>query len=221
MRIALISDTHGNLPSIPEDVDAVIHAGDICPDAPTGGRTQEEWLASTFAEWCATSAVPIYATWGNHDFTQRLTRAWEDNLRPSVYIIVDAWVPITGRKVWFSPWVPNLPMWAWNLSERALATKASNIPDDIDIIVSHGPPYGCGDALYDTGHNRVGSHALRHRIGQLPNLTHVICGHIHEDRGTHIIHDDHDITVLNVASVDGNYDPYTPRWTFLELEDKT
>ena len=63
MRLALISDTHGMLPEDIPDCDAIIHAGDIGPD-----RNTHQWWDETFRPWAVKAGVPIYATFGNHDF---------------------------------------------------------------------------------------------------------------------------------------------------------
>lgn len=222
MRLALISDTHGWLPNYcPLGVDAVIHAGDIGPD----GR-MIEWWKEDFVPWAEQVKVPIYATFGNHDFKQPPVDLVPDN----VQLIVDTKVEIDGLKVWFSPWVTNLPRWAWNLSEDEAKTKYATIPTDIDILVSHAPPFGVGDSLREsatkyglTPDTRVGGTALREwlessrktRLLQgYSDYPLVICGHIHEDRGIHV---HNNLVVINVASVDGSYQPQRDRWTLLEV----
>jgi Icc-related predicted phosphoesterase len=202
MRLALISDTHGNLPvNFPNGIDAVIHAGDLGPDA-----RPREWWESTFRLWAARANVPIYATFGNHDREWPPLASTPSNLE----IIVDDVVDIGGKKVWFTPWVTNLPNWAWNATEDVLKDRYALIPDDIDILVSHAPPYGYTDHLDVYG--RVGGKALAERLQDIKPL--VICGHIHEGRGLCV---KDGLTVLNVASLDGSYEPYPDRWTILEI----
>lgn len=210
MKLALIADIHGMLPFDIPTCDAVIIAGDIAPD----GRGQLSWLNSYFPQWCEQTQAPIYVTWGNHDFTQGLTRGQvEENWPSNVFLVVDNWLPIGGKKVWFSPWSPKFLQWAWMEAEENLATKFKQIPDDIDIVVSHAPPYGAGDKPLPRS-TRLGCKALAERMTTLPKLKHVVCGHIHEDRGIHILGG---ITVLNVAAVDGNYVPVMNPWWMIDI----
>ena len=219
MRLALISDTHGMLPtSFPPDIDAIIHAGDIGPDR------EYDWYGVEFARWCARANVPVYFTWGNHDFIGQRVE-WQDqrdflyDLAPNARECKDEAVSIGGKKFWFSPWVTNLPTWAFNLTPEQAMAKHAQIPDDVDFIVSHAPPYGAGDSLrasaikYGLPNNeRVGDIALG--IVARKIKAPIICGHIHEDRGITLRDGLH---VINVASVNGLYRPQPDRWTLLEI----
>lgn len=231
MRIAAISDIHGRIRDLecPEGVDVIIIAGDICPDFPNDPvNLQAKWLKTKFAAMLhdfveSNPYVTIYMTWGNHDWTQAMLREIEDSWPANVYCVVDAWVPIGGKKVWFSPWVQKLGGWAWNQSDTKAFERYSKIPDDIDIIVSHAPPYGAGDSiaasrfkygLISEPNDHIGSWELSFWARKNKNLQLIICGHIHEDRGTHQL--EH-IKVVNVASVDEAYERYPERWTILEI----
>ena len=232
MKLVCISDMHGRLPAPPTETgDAVIIAGDICPDFIDGhayggyelegvtSTSQKEWLKNEFAEWLKTIPKPCYLTWGNHDRTRLMTRAIEESWPVDVHCIVDDATLIHGpddevKKVWFSPWVQDLPGWAWNTTYQRAAELYAAIPDGIDIIVSHAPPKWDGDLCNGV---HLSSVELRERALQLPKLTNIICGHIHEDRGIHKILGQRHIIVTNVASVDGDYVPYPERWTIIEI----
>jgi Icc-related predicted phosphoesterase len=55
------------------------------------------------------------------------------------------------------------------------------IPDNTDILVTHGPAYGHMDFVRYNGIN-VGCEMLRHRINEIRPKIHV-CGHIHQGYG--------------------------------------
>lgn len=207
MRVALTSDFHGMLPDRIPDCDAVVIAGDVCPDT----RDQSRWLMNEFAKWVNSTTATIYMTWGNHDWTQKLTREVEEHWRPDVFVVVDDWVIIGDRHVYFSPWVVNLPMWAWNCGETALHERLLKIPEHCDAIVSHTPPYGAGDMVNGTRH--AGSVAMAEwlRVREQPMT--IVCGHIHEARGDHVLWQ-HE--VLNVSSVDEAYGPHDERFMIVE-----
>lgn len=59
----------------------------------------------------------------------------------------------------------------------------AQIPDDTDILLTHGPPFGMLDVTIH-GHKSVGCDMLLERIQTgLPDMKLHIWGHIHEDRG--------------------------------------
>jgi Icc-related predicted phosphoesterase len=210
MRLALISDTHGFCPEIPSDVDAVIHAGDIAADRGFVGNYTDE-----IYPWAASVGVPIYATFGNHDFAGQQARI-PPGVPENLNFIVDQAHTINGVKFWFSPWSNLFGAWAYMLDEVGLAARYAKIPEDTEVIVSHGPPKNYGDKiLWDGRIQNVGSVALAERAAQLPLLRYIITGHIHEAHGEYQMGH---VTVLNVSHVDEMYrQRHAP--TILELAD--
>lgn len=210
MRLALISDTHGFLPEIPSDVDAVIHAGDIGPD-----RDPINWYRDVLYPWAERVGVPIYATFGNHCFIGQ-RHAIPDGRPDNLSFIVDQAFTINGVKFWFSPWSNLFGAWAYMVDEAGLAARYAKIPEDTEVIVSHGPPKNYGDKiLWDGQLQNVGSVALAERAAQLPLLRYIITGHIHEAHGHYLMGH---VRVLNVSHVDEMYRPkHAPM--ILELAD--
>ena len=79
-------------------------------------------------------------------------------------------------KIYGSPWQPEFCGWAYNLPRgQALADKWAMIPDDTDILVTHGPPAGILDG-------DLGCLNLRRRVDELNLKLHVF-GHIHYSWG--------------------------------------
>ncbi len=77
------------------------------------------------------------------------------------------------------------------------------IPDGTDILITHGPPHGFGDAAPRDRNSfeNVGSPSLLKRIKEVkPKL--VVFGHIHEGRGQWHLGD---TTLANVTLLDGRY----------------
>lgn len=223
MILALISDTHGLLPDSVPPCDAIIHAGDIAID----GWKQENWLRTKFNQWVEQMAVPVYATYGNHDNTKSIHSELKAYAHRNLHLLVDESVVIGNTNMWFSPWSPQFGSWYWMKSEDQLFHHYANIPEETEWVISHSPPYGAGDSLgescvkYDlpAGH-RVGSWALRKRLFELQNTGIVVCGHIHEDYGRHILglDDEKRTGIINVSSVDGSYIPREDRWTLVEIK---
>lgn len=88
-------------------------------------------------------------------------------------------------KIWGSPWTlafegmnPKCKAFTCN-TEEELAAKFALIPDDVDILVTHSPPWGYFDHVESTP---VGSQSLLKVIQTIrPKLC--VFGHIHEGGG--------------------------------------
>lgn len=199
MKAALISDTHGLLPSIPDEADFVLHAGDIGAD-----MRPLEWFHDFYRPWALRVRRPIFATFGNHDRIgeRHDLRQFLDSM-PGTRFLVDELLEIGGVPVWFSPWSNRFFDWAWMLPEDGLARRYAAIPEHTQVIVTHGPPKGYGD---DNEHKlRCGSESLTARMDDLPALSLVVTGHIHEARGEYVT--DRGVRVINCACLDSHYQP--------------
>ncbi|GAC93453.1 hypothetical protein PHSY_001018 [Pseudozyma hubeiensis SY62] len=118
-------------------------------------------------------------------------------------------------KVWGSPWSPEFEDWAWNYKRGPQAREVhKDIPEDVDLLVTHTPPHSLGglDKIHDG--TPVGCEELMRKLqankeegGIRPKL-HVF-GHIHEARGVSVLQHDGegDETVLvNAALVEYDQD---------------
>ena len=143
---------------------------------------------------------------GNHDwlFERRPTVA--EGLIPSgVTYLRDAGVSIHGINFWGSPWQPWFNDWAFNLQRGAeIAAKWALIPDDVHVLITHGPPYGILDEVVMPPGKHDGCEALRERLGALPALRLHVFGHIHEAYGTF---SDDGLQFVNASICDLQYAP--------------
>jgi Icc-related predicted phosphoesterase len=219
--IYAISDLHGQLPAIPEDCSLLLIAGDICPDFERNGahiQRQAEWLDTMFRAWLSSTTAPVVACWGNHDFVGE-----HPSLVPSLpwTLLHDTETTTNGVRIYGTPWVPGLPYWAFYARDVGLQARAEAIPDGLDVLMTHGPPFGYGDLIptslkqqtkYDNYNGvNAGDAWLTAAIERTrPNVT--VCGHIHEGRGRYLTGGDH--LLYNVAAVDAVYrlyaQPFTP-----------
>ena len=90
-------------------------------------------------------------------------------------------------KIWGSPWTlkfegmnPRCMAFTCD-TEEELAEKWALIPDDVDILVTHGPPRSVLD--WNNSGNNYGSRSLLRHATSLPNLKLFVFGHIHEAYG--------------------------------------
>lgn len=216
-KIVLTSDLHGTLPEI-EPCDLLIVAGDVCPDHPigkaeryslpdNGSDYQFEFLDGPFRQWLTeVPAEVIVGIAGNHDFVfEKLSHAIPELHLPWRYL-EDSGTEAFGLKIHGTPWVPGLPRWAFYGDDAKLRAKARAIPDNLDILISHGPPFGIADLVGP----RFGGPA---HVGNLPLLEAldsarpkvVVSGHIHEAYGSYPL--DYGGTLYSVSLNDDCYCP--------------
>lgn len=208
-HIVATSDLHGHLPDIPK-CDLLLIAGDVCPvDQSHEVYVQRNWLRSDFDVWLDIQqdhCGDIVWIAGNHDFAceQPGFRRIADTLH--AHYLQDEAIEVQGLKIWGSPWVPNLPSWAFYSEHDNFKDRAAAIPDDTDIVMLHGPPHDILDGIpiaFTTAKNHVGAPYIASRLQEIsPKL--VIFGHIHEGYGTKMI--DH-VEYANVAHMNATYLP--------------
>jgi hypothetical protein len=108
---------------------------------------------------------------------------------------------------------PKFCNWAFNRDSEELIFSYSNIPDGIDILITHCPPFGILDCSHvpnpyrnTTGEEHLGSEELLDRLNTIinPPKYHVF-GHIHGDGGKII--EQSGITFINASVCDESYRP--------------
>lgn len=186
MRLVCISDTHGKHHKLDlPDGDLLIHAGDFT----SLGELTEVY---SFANWLKDQPhEKKIVVAGNHDKCLS-RRAGQENLMAKVslneegiYYLEDQSVDIANKKIYGTPWSLQFGNWAFMGSEERLSMAYEKIPDDVDIVVSHGPPYGILDELERPlpGEDpNAGSKSLKKKIDNIrPDI--VVFGHVHEAYG--------------------------------------
>lgn len=234
MRITFISDTHTkhrmlNLPG----GDILIHSGDIM----NSGWNYTD--IHDFLKWFEKQNYDeLIFIAGNHDRrfeTDPIDVKGILEQYPLVTYLEDDWVivgdsdphdpNVKTAKIYGSPWQPEFYNWAFNLPRNGweLEQKWKDIPEDTDILVTHGPPQGHLDASGPPWNQpNLGCELLRVRVDELKPKIHVF-GHIHgsaghkEYGGTHFIN----ASILNEDYVQVNdgitvdWDPETNEVTFI------
>jgi Icc-related predicted phosphoesterase len=189
MRITFISDTHNNHKIVTNDLpggDLLIHAGDIS----SRGSMLE---ISNFAEWFNSLDGYKHKVFiaGNHDFGFENNHDMAKTVIqsfPNISYLEDSELIIQdedGRtvRIYGSPWQPEFYDWAFNLPRQGwvLEQKWKDIPEETDILITHGPAYGFVDTVIGRPEN-LGCELLAKRIASLKPSIHV-CGHIHTGYG--------------------------------------
>lgn len=221
MKIVTISDTHMAEPELPEG-DILIHAGDMT----FRGRVEEvtkqlNWLEKQKHKYKNIILIP-----GNHDhfFEKSPTLAREECKQRGLILLNEDEITIEGLKFYGSPITPFFHNWAFNRHPEDIKVHWDIIPDDVNILITHGPAYGILDGIpthkqtqigYDKHYrpifsrqllkvDHVGCPSLLERIKELKQLRLHVFGHIHPGYGT----EDHfGIKFVNPSHMDDDYHP--------------
>jgi Icc-related predicted phosphoesterase len=207
MKVCCLSDLHGHLPSVPDGIDLLLIAGDLSqPRFEREGWLSALWFLDNLRAWLDPIAdrCPVVFIAGNHDFVLAPARDaneayWKskvvEGLRATY--LEDSGATVAGLRVYGTPWVEPYGAFAFQLDEGQRAEKWARIPEGIDVLLCHQPPYGVGDwSPYGGVH--AGCRSLLGRIEQVrPKL--VVCGHLHSGYGVHRLGD---TTVVNAAHWD-------------------
>ncbi|MEO1516555.1 MAG: metallophosphatase domain-containing protein [Bacteroidota bacterium] len=178
MKMLVISDTHGQHGSLrlPKG-ELLLHCGDVCK---RGSRAEVEDFLSWFAKQDFEHKVFIA---GNHDFFFETADEQEikDMIPEGVTYLNDSGVTINGLRIWGSPVQPWFLDWAFNRQRgEEIDRHWQLIPEQTDILLVHGPPYGILDKTIRG--EQVGCRRLLARIEEI-RPRYCFFGHIHEAYG--------------------------------------
>lgn len=197
MKLVLTADIHErhNRIEVPEG-DVFITAGDFTMRGDPG-------KIKDFNAWLATIPCKhkiIIA--GNHDFYFEKHPTSARKLITNAIYLEDEETTIDGIKFYGSPWQPRFFDWAFNLDRgEALRQKWSWVPNNTDVLITHGPPFQILDKCPDR--RRVGCQDLLNKVQQVKPKVHVF-GHIHHSYGIERIDG---ITYTNASICDERYKP--------------
>jgi predicted phosphodiesterase len=215
LKAIVISDTHSlhddlTLP----DGDILIHCGDWT----NRGRAHE---MDNFLTWFIAQPHKhkVFIA-GNHELTLdddkreyalALVHEYVDKSE-NVHYLENSSVTIEGIKIYGSPispiWVNG---WAFNFERGPeMAEEWEKIPDDVQLLITHGPPYGILDLVVDKPKNvgrdlHQGCEELILRVKELKQLKTHVFGHLHYNGGQTTVIDG--VTFGNAAFCDDDHNP--------------
>lgn len=208
MRIVAISDIHmkhGQI-SLP-DGDLLLIAGDMLN---SGSFTELQMFTSWLQSRPHKHKIVVA---GNHDW------AFEDYPEEARKLIEDTGATylqsqeaiVDTVKFYGSPYTPEFCNWAFNVPRSPLLKQHwDKIPQDTDVLITHGPPKGILDLVTSRGSSNkglnVGCEDLVKAVKTIKPKIHVF-GHIHEGFGNL----NAGVTKFyNVAICDARYRPVNP-----------
>ena len=213
MKIVTISDTHTKHEELNQDLpdaDMIIHCGDFT----SLGR---EFEIVDFMEWY--SALDQYKykliIAGNHDWLFETNGQLAKSLIPdNVIYLEDSEIEIEDLNFYGTPVSKPFFDWAFNKPEDKLKKHWEAIPDYIDVLITHSPPWSILDYVPFSDNNE-GSPTLYYEIfNRLNKNLKLHCfGHIHEGYGEMEFND---LRLINASNLNRNY-KYTNKPVVYEI----
>lgn len=213
IKTIAFSDPHGQLPVINEEFDLMLICGDICPARNHYDEFQRNWLSTTFVRWVmglpfADKDSKVIFIGGNHDCYLDhepnpnhgdFSSIYTDILKPCggrlVYLEDDEYIfskttedgKIETLKIYGTPWCKVFGNWWFMRDDKKLELIYDNIPEGLDILMTHDAPdiQGCGKiSLGPWAGENAGNRVLARAIKQ-KEPRYVFWGHIHS--GSHTL----------------------------------
>lgn len=199
-RVTVISDTHTLHREIKiKPTDLLIHCGDIT-------NIGEMGVLSDFNDWLGEqkSSYNIVIA-GNHDRQFEKKPITSRKLLTNATYLENSGVEIMGLKIWGSPLTSTLPSWSFvETDEEKRFEHWKQIPEGLDILVTHVPPKGILDKTI-SGDNMGDNMLLAHVTRTKPKFN--VFGHCHE--GYDRIETPH-TTFINASQCDPLYNIKNP-----------
>lgn len=194
MKTLIISDTHNKhktIKNIDTDTELIIHCGDATNHY-SPYRNVYEW--NSFYSWFVNLPIKykIYVP-GNHDSYLYHNISYVKSMLPENFYILDRkFVTINDITFYGDPYTPNFGSWYFMDDEIGLKRTYEMLLDvDIDVVITHGPPFGIRDLAPPKRH--CGSTSLMEFIANTQPKYHLF-GHIHDEN---VIINNNGISVIN------------------------
>lgn len=208
MKAVCISDTHNyhNDVKLP-DADILIHAGDFTMVGSLSEVLEfNEWLGKQEHSYKVVIA-------GNHDKCLGENETLGFKMITNAIYLQNSGTEIEGKKIWGSPMTHSFEgmrsglTFHANRDGKVLKKTWNNIPDKLDILLTHGPPFAILDEVENNfnpyfNKENCGDGLLAAKVIEKKPRYHVF-GHIHEGYGQFI--SDYGTTFINCSVIDEAY----------------
>lgn len=175
MILSHVSDTHGNHKNIyVGEGDILIHSGDA--DLVTDKDIDDFALWMGYQKFKTKLFVP-----GNHDFYIAENTEIAKNIfrHHGIEMLINDSVYINDVHFYGMPQTPKYGNWVYMCKEDEMKQRVREIPEGVDVLISHGPPKYFLDRVE---RGSVGCEALANRLLSLDVKLNMF-GHIHEGNG--------------------------------------
>lgn len=183
MKICISSDFHGYFPKI-ESCDLVLICGDIVDlSVQSSTKGSKKWFKNIFKSWAETLPCDkVLFIPGNHEVAVEHHESWyyaEFPKDEKITFLSNDLYQYKSLFIFGTPYCKIFGNWAYNKSDEELIKLYSDIPENLDILMTHDAPYGTSDICMEKLHREhLGNKPLRDIILQkIPDI--VVHGHLH------------------------------------------
>ena len=187
MKLLHISDTHSCHRQFPvsrfDNIDIIIHSGD---ESNYKDHYRNEAECRDFIDWYRYVPVKhkIFIA-GNHSTAiERRMVTHKDFSAAGIVYLENESIIIDGIKFFGSPYTPTYGDWSFMKARDKINGVWESMPDEIDILITHGPPKGVRDLTEEYGGElkQCGDSALMKWVYKHQPKVHMF-GHIHDMKG--------------------------------------
>lgn len=214
-KVVTISDTHMwgmPLKDLPEG-DILVHAGDgtFRGTIPEVTQFHKELIKHKKDSRYKKGYKEIYFIPGNHDFLFEREECLAREIMEDIKVLInedDVFIDEeTGEilHIWGSPVCPPFGPWAFYRGDDERYKLWGEIPKDVDMVVTHGPPKYILDAVprFNGTLEYTGCPHLANKMLEIEPKVHLF-GHIHEGYGEK---QKDNTRYVNASIMDGRYQP--------------
>ena len=180
--------------------------------------SQGTWFRDVFLPWVdKIESQRVILVAGNHDHwieknNESLRREFAPEALKKLIYLCDSGMEFKGLTIYGTPWVPTpFVNKAFSSSnEEFLREKYSQIPQKVDLLLTHTVPYDCKHIGFsERDMQDLGSRELRKAV-ESRDIRFLIGGHIHEtrERIAHMDFENSHTEMANVACCDNFKQPF-------------
>lgn len=194
MKVVAMSDLHGTLLPV-EDIEPcelVCICGDIVPlRIQANSRKTKSWLRNEFKTWCESLPCDkIVFIAGNHDhYIQDLDFMYSVFPKDGkvTYLFHEGYIYKSkdGKEysIFGTPYCKIFGNWAFMDTDERLTELYKDIPENLDILLTHDAPFGYSDVLLQEDipwntHEHIGNKPLAKAI-LARSISWIFHGHLH------------------------------------------
>lgn len=156
MKVCAISDLHGDLPQL-EPCELVLICGDSVPLSCQGSYNKtRKWYFNTFNDWAKKlDCNKVIFIAGNHElYLENHEGEYKANFlfnNKITYLCHNKYeyTSLDGKvySIFGTPYCQKFGSWAFMLSNDILVDRYNEVPEGLDILITHDQPYDFGDVL--------------------------------------------------------------------------
>lgn len=189
MKVCAVSDLHGDLIDI-KPCDLVLICGDSVPlNIQSSTNRTKKWYKEKFKAWAENlPCEKVIFIAGNHELGFKGHQIIYENLFPAsnkiTYLCHKEYVFTHNGKdyrIFGTPYCKKFGNWAFMYPDDVLKQIFNEIPEGLDILITHDAPFGVSDILLQEGYytgEHIGNKPLAEAI--LQKAPKIVChGHLH------------------------------------------